>query len=236
MMSKSLGNVVEPDEVIDRFGADSLRVFILFIGPPEEDYDWPPQGPDVVVGAYRFCERVWKLVVDNLDALKGAGPASGASDVRKATHGALATITERYERFAFNTAISEMMTLQRTLSSAAPGASGGELREGVDVLLHVLAPIAPYLTEELWERLGGEGSIHARPWPQADPALAAVERVTLVVQVDSKVRDRIDVPADISEADAVAVARGSEKVQKFLAGDPVRVIARPPKLVNLLTK
>jgi leucyl-tRNA synthetase len=237
MMSKSTGNVVEPDEVINRYGADALRVFILFIGPPEEDYDWPPEGPDAVVGAYRFCERVWRLVTDNVDALRATGAATGDSELRRSVHRSLAAITERYDRFAFNTAISEMMVLQRTLASATGSAPAAELREGVDLLLHVLAPIAPYMTEELWERLGGDGSIHDRRWPQADPVLATVERATLIVQVDSKVRDRIEVPADISEEEAIAAARASEKLQAALGNtEPVRVIARPPRLVNFVTR
>jgi len=236
MMSKSLGNVVEPADVMDRFGADALRIFILFIGPPEDDYDWPEEGADVVVGAYRFCERVWRLVVDNLDALKAAGTPIGSTDLRRTTHRSLGNITERYERFAFNTAISEMMTLQRALS-AATSAPVAELREGVEVLLHTLAPMAPYLTEELWERLGGAGSIHDRLWPEADAELAAVERVTMVVQVDSRVRDKIDVAADISEGDAVTAAKASPRVQEHLAGrEVVRVVARPPRLVNLVTR
>ncbi len=236
MMSKSLGNVVAPEEVLDKYGADALRVFILFIGPPEDDYDWPPEGADAVVGAYRFCERVWKFVDNNADSMRGAGPASGDSELRKTVHRSLAAITERYERFAFNTAISEMMTLQRTLASSK-SAPAEELREGAEVLLHTLAPIAPYLTEELWERIGGEGSIHARKWPAADPALAAVDRVTMVVQVDGKVRDRIEVEANISEQDAEATALASDQVQRYLdGGKPTKVIVKPPRLVNVLTR
>ncbi|MGH2759257.1 MAG: leucine--tRNA ligase, partial [Actinomycetota bacterium] len=172
MMSKSTGNVVEPDEVIDRYGADALRIFILFIGPPEEDYDWPPEGPDAVVGAYRFCERVWRLVTDHADLLRGAGAPAGDSELRRSIHRSLALISERFERFAFNTAISEMMVLQRTLASSAGSVPAEELREGIDVLLHTLAPIAPYITEELWERIGGEGSIHAGAWTVAEASLA----------------------------------------------------------------
>ncbi len=236
MMSKSLGNVVAPGEVMDKYGADALRVFILFIGPPEDDYDWPDEGADAVIGAYRFLDRVWRLVTDNIVTLRGAGAPSGTSEVRKGVHRSLAAISERFERFAFNTAISEMMTLQRALMSGAKQLPAEELREGVDVLLHTLAPIAPYITEELWDRVGGEGSIHDRPWPQADPSLAAVERVTMVVQVDSKVRDKVDVPTDISEEDAKALALASDKVKGLLDGrEPVRVIARPPRLVNIVT-
>jgi leucyl-tRNA synthetase len=237
MMSKSTGNVVEPDVVLDRYGADALRVFILFIGPPEEDYDWPPEGPDVVVGAYRFCERVWRLVTENIESLRGADKAIGDSELRRSVHRCLARISERFERFAFNTAISEMMVLQRALASAAGTASPAELREGVDVLLHTLAPIAPYITEELWERLGGEGSIHDRAWPVGDPKLATIERVTMVVQVDSKVRDRVEVAADISEEEAVDIARSAEKVRAALGDvEPVRVVARPPRLINFVTR
>jgi leucyl-tRNA synthetase len=264
MMSKSLGNVVEPGEVIDRFGADALRVFILFIGPPEEDYDWPEEGADVVVGAHRFCERVWRLVADRAGELREAGAPEGSSDLRRTVHRSLATITERYERFAFNTAIAEMMTLQRTLSAAAGTAPVAEVREGVDVLLHTLAPIAPFLTEELWERLGGEGSIqskeslrsihskeslrsihskeslrsiHSQRWPEVDQALAAVATSSMAVQVDGKVRDVVEVPVDIGEDEAAELAKGLEKVQRFLEGrEIVRVVARPPRLVNLVTR
>jgi leucyl-tRNA synthetase len=237
MMSKSLGNVVAPGEVMDRYGADALRVFILFIGPPEDDYDWPEEGADAVIGAYRFLERVWRLVTDNVEKLRGAGEPSGSSETRKAVHRSLAAIGERFERFAFNTAISEMMTMQRMLTSGAKDLAAAEVREGVEVLLHTLAPIAPYITEELWERVGGDGSIHDRPWPIADSSLAAVESVTMIVQVDSKVRDKIDVPADITEADAQALALASDKVTSALGdADPARVIVRPPRLVNIVTR
>lgn len=236
MMSKSTGNVVDPNEVLDLYGADALRVFILFIGPPEDDYDWPEEGAEAVVGAHRFCERVWRLVTENAAVVNQAGTPSGLSELRMSIHRSLAAITQRFERFAFNTAISEMMTVQRTLAQSVSSAPPEEVREGVEILLHTLAPIAPFITEELWERIGGEGSIHDRPWPEADVDLATVAHVTMVVQVDSRVRDRFEVPADISEDEAVALAKGSAKVMAALDGREVaRVIARPPKLVNLVT-
>jgi leucyl-tRNA synthetase len=235
-MSKSTGHSVEPREVLDRYGVDALRIFILFIGPPTDAYDWPATGPDAVIPGYRFAERVWRFVTDNADVLRGAGAPQGASELRRAVHRSLSAITERYERFAFNTAIAELMTLHKTLT-AAKDASPADLREGVDVLLRTLAPIAPYLTEELWERIGGEGSVHDQPWPEADASLATVETVTMVIQVDSKVRDKVDVAADVSEEDAVAAARASDKVVSALDGrEPARVIARPPKLVNFVTR
>jgi leucyl-tRNA synthetase len=234
-MSKSTGHNVPPRLVIDKYGVDALRVFILFIGPPTDAYDWPAEGADAVVGAHRFVERVWRLVDGNADALRSAGEPSGNSELRRAVHRSLQAITERYDRFAFNTALAEMMTLQRTLTSAKD-APAAELREGVDVLLHTLAPIAPYVTEELWERIGGEGSIHDRPWPEVDRGLATVETVAMVVQVDSKKKDVVDVPADISEDDAIAIAKGLDRVRAALGdGEPARVIARPPKLINFVT-
>jgi len=235
-MSKSSGHSVEPREVIDRYGVDALRVFILFIGPPEDAYDWPEEGAQAVVGAHRFVERVWRTVTGVAERIREVPAPSGSGDLRRTVHRALREITDDFDRFKFNTAIAKMMTLTNELARAED-APVAELREGVEVLLHTLAPIAPYITEELWKRIGGEGSIHARRWPEADSALSTLEQVTMVVQVDGKVRDRVEVAADISEADAVAVALVSEKVREHLGGaDPARVIARPPRLVNLLTR
>jgi leucyl-tRNA synthetase len=235
-MSKSLGNVVEPSEVMDPYGADTLRLHMMFIGPPEAPYDWPEEGAQACVGSFRFLERVWKLVTDHARDLAGAGEASGTSDLRKLVHQKLAVITDDYDRYAFNTAVARLMELQSALTKAAGSAPAAEVREGVEVLLHCLAPFCPYITEELWERMGRTGSIHKAPWPQADADLARVERVTMIVQVDSKVRDRIDVDAGIGTDEAVALALASESVRKHLgAGGPAKVIARPPRLVNLLT-
>ncbi|HVE92928.1 MAG TPA: leucine--tRNA ligase [Actinomycetota bacterium] len=236
-MSKSLGNIVDPGEVLDRYGTDALRVFILFIGPPEMDYDWPAEGAEAVWGAYKFVERVWRLVTENSAALTDPSPPAGDSELRRTVHRHLATITSDFDRYAFNTAIARMMEMQGALSKAAAGAPAGELREGVEILLQCLAPVAPFITEELWESIGGQGSIHDRPWPEADPELSRVQQVTMVVQVDSKVRDRIEVDPSISEQEAVAAALASDRVQNLLAGRaPVQVVARPPRLVNVLTR
>jgi leucyl-tRNA synthetase len=237
MMSKSLGNTVEPAEVMDPYGADTLRLHVLFINPPDAAYDWPPDGARACVGSFRFLNDVWHLVTDNTESLRGAAAPSGESELRRFVHQKLAAITSDYERWAYNTAVSKLMELRTELNRAVrSGAEASEVREGVDVVLHCLAPFCPYITEELWERLGGGGSIHDRRWPVADPKLVAVERVTMIVQVDSKVRDKIEVPADISEDEAVAAAKASPKVQQHLDGRTIaRVIARPPGLVNLVT-
>ncbi|HVL80268.1 MAG TPA: leucine--tRNA ligase [Actinomycetota bacterium] len=234
-MSKSLGNVVEPAEVIEPYGADTLRLHMMFIGPPEAPYDWPEEGAQACIGSFRFLERVWRLVVENAAELSGAGEPSGSSELRKLIHRKLAVITDDYDRYSFNTAVARLMELQAALTKAVGTAPAAEVREGVDVLLHGLAPFCPYVTEELWERLGGTGSIHKAAWPEVDRDLARVERVTMVVQVDSKVRDRIEVDAGIGEQDAVALALASENVRRHLPGEPAKVIARPPRLVNLLT-
>jgi leucyl-tRNA synthetase len=237
-MSKSRGNLIEPGDVLDMFGADALRLHMLFINKPDEAYDWPREGAKATIGSFRFLTDVWRLVTGDIDVLRGAGSVSGDGELRKFVHRKLAAITDDYDRWAYNTAISKLMELRTELGRAArSGADSTELREGVDVLLHCLAPFCPYITEELWERLGGGGSIHERSWPLADPGLAAVERVTMVVQVDSKVRDRIEVAADISKEDAVAAATASPKIAAGLDGrEVVRAIAKPPRLVNLLTR
>jgi leucyl-tRNA synthetase len=237
VMSKSLGNVVDPQEVLSAFGADALRVFMMFIGPPDQDYDWPEEGVQAVVGSHRFLTRVWRLVGDHAPRVRDAEPPTVPSELRRTVHRTLDAVTADYERFAFNTAVAKLMTLQNELSSAASTAQPADLREGLGILVVCLAPFAPYITEELWEMLGGQGSVHAQAWPEADPGLARLEQVTMVVQVDSKVRDRLEVPADIPEEDAIRQALASEKVRALLAGaEPAKVIARPPRLVNILTR
>ena len=237
MMSKSLGNVVAPGEVMDKYGADALRVFILFIGPPEDDYDWPDEGADAVIGAYRFLERVWRLVTDNADALRGAGAPSGASETRKTIHRALGAIGERFERFAFNTAISEMMTLQRMLASGAKQLPAGRAARGRRTSCCTRWPPSRRTSpRSCGSGSGGRdrsttaaGRSPTRRWP-------CVESVTMIVQVDSKVRDKIDVPADISEDDASAAAWRPTRSGRARRAEPSRVIARPPRLVNILTR
>ncbi len=242
-MSKSKGNVVDPDRLIDEYGADTARLFSLFASPPERDLEWSDQG---VEGSFRFLARVWRLVRDNLDMLKGgagetAGGASNAArELRRATHKTIKKVTEDIEdRFHFNTAIAAVMELvnaayQHEAKRDDPG-SASAFREAVEAIILLLSPFAPHIASELWEATGKETSILRTPWPLYDPALIKAEEMTVVVQVNGRLRDRVTAPADASEEDIKAKALGLEKVAQFTGGrTPRKVIYVPGKLVNIV--
>ncbi|MEA2452095.1 MAG: leucyl-tRNA synthetase [Actinomycetota bacterium] len=238
-MSKSRGNIVEPQEAFQRFGADSLRLFMLFSGPPEANFDWPEEGVDAIGPvAYDWLKRVWRLCEENRDGFDGGGTEAGPAEetLRKDLHRTIKVVTADYEAFSFNTAIARLHELvnQAYRYRSGGGTNQQVLDEVIEVLLKLLAPIAPYLAEEQWHRLGHETSIHFEPWPEHDPQLATEEEVTMVVQVNGKVRDTILVPADVTEAKMTELALASEKVQGFLNGEPKKVIVKPPKLVSLV--
>jgi leucyl-tRNA synthetase len=230
-MSKSRGNRVQPKEVVDDHGADVARLTMLFAGPFEDDVDWADVSPE---GVARWLQRVWRAVNAAASATGGARDDALA----RAAHRATAEVTEDLERFKFNVAIAKLMTLTNTLTEAQrAGRAGPDARDAAERLTLMLAPLAPFVTEELWQRvLGHDGSVHRAAWPSFDPDLVRQERVTCVVQVDGKVRDRIEVPADV-DADALRdLALASERVKGALAGRAVgRTIVVPPKLVNLVT-
>jgi leucyl-tRNA synthetase len=239
-MSKSRGNIVEPVEAFDLYGADALRLYMLFSGPPEADFDWPEEGV-AAIGRVSFpwLQRVWRLCEQNRDIVNVGdlheGPAEQA--LRKQIHRTVKIVTEDYEAFSFNTALARLMELVNG-AYAYMGAGGGHpnvMRELIEVLLKLLAPMAPYIAEELWQRLGHSGSIHFESWPSYDESLATEEEATMVVQVNGKVRDTITVPFDVAEDEMVRRALASDKVQAHLGGrDPAKVITRPPKLVSLV--
>ena len=240
-MSKSRGNIVEPIEAFDKYGADALRLYMLFSGPPEQDFDWPEEGVDAIgPTTFSWLQRVWRFLEENrAHVVEGGGSPMNAADeaLRKFVHRTIKVVTDDYERFSFNTAIARMMELvnegYRYRSSG--GAHPTPLRDLAEALLKMLAPMAPYFAEEQWHRLGHDGSIHLETWPTFDPALAAADEVTMVVQVNGKVRDTIDVPASITEDEMLAKALASDKIQGYLNGnDPKKVIARPPKLLSLV--
>jgi leucyl-tRNA synthetase len=235
-MSKSKGNLVAPEEILDREGADSLRLAHLFVGPPGDDVDW--EGVKIE-GAHRFLNRVWRLALGEAEGTvvdRDPTPADEAID--RATHRLIARVTDEFERWSYNTAVAGCMEhvneLHRYLQSA-DGARRATLDAAVDALLLVMAPMTPHITAELWERRHPGGDVHAERWPSADEAKLVEETVTMVVQVDGKLRDRIDVPADIDGSEAERRALASPKVQAHLTGAPRKVIARPPKLVNVVT-
>ena len=222
-MSKSRGNVKSPDEYTERYGADTLRLFMMFLGPWSQGADWDAAGID---GCHRFLRRVWDL---GLAPRSTDGPADG--EVDRAVHRTIERVTRDLDDYAFNTAIAAMMELVNVL-----GKAGGPSRDrGIDTLVVLLAPFAPYISEELWHRRGGTGSVHQQSWPAFDPKIAAATEVTIVVQVDGKVRDRITVPAGTGKAELERLALASAKVQAALGGArPRTVVAVPDRLVNLV--
>ena len=226
-MSKSKGNLVEPMPLVERFGADTVRLTMLFAGPFEDDVDWKTVSTE---GIHKWLRRVHRAVFDAV-AATGEEPL----ELRRATHRTIQGVTHDLERYGFNVAISKLMVLTNELTKALGEGGGG--REAAESLALLLAPLAPFLAEELWrEALGHGSSVHTEQWPSFDPELAREDHVTLVVQVDGKVRDKMEVSPDISQAEAERRALDSERVQRLLDGRRVdRVIARPPRLVNLVT-
>jgi leucyl-tRNA synthetase len=231
-MSKSKGNLVAPAKYFDTVGADALRLFHLFVGPPADDVDWSEQTDEVIDGCARFLNRVWRLATGEVAVVEGATAPPG--DLTRATHALIARVSEDYDRWSYNTAVAACMEFTNLLYKHVQ-ADGVIPDQPVDTLLLLLAPMAPHVTAELWEQRHPGEHVHAQTWPAFDPALAAALTVTMIVQVNGKVRDRIEVDAGIDEAGMQLLALASAKVQAALAGAaPSKVIARPPRLVNLV--
>jgi leucyl-tRNA synthetase len=231
-MSKSKGNVVAPDYYYDNFGADALRLFELFVGPPKDDAVWNDAGAP---GTKRFLDRFWK------QATWDEGFAERAEDDRDRdllglAHRTVRKVTEDIDRFHFNTTVPALMVLSNELQTYLGEQPRREVYEEIiEKMLLMLSPMAPHIAHELWERSGREGMLAHESWPGWDEELAREETVTLVVQVNGKVRDRMDVSADITADQAEEVALSSERIQEWIDGQEVqRVIARPPNLVNLV--
>ncbi|MGD0880092.1 MAG: leucine--tRNA ligase [Acidimicrobiales bacterium] len=237
-MSKSKGNLVAPSSYLTTVGADALRLFHLFVGPPADDVDWSAQTDSVIDGCARFLDRVWRLAVPAEPRAGGSGGdelTEGDIAVRRATHKLVDRVSRDYERWSYNTAVAACMEFVNLVHPyARDGGRADVLDEAVDTLLLLLAPMTPHLAAEAWEHRHGD-HIHLRPWPVADPDQLVEETVTMVVQVNGKVRDRIEVAPDVSAAEAERLALASAPVAEALAGaQPTRVIARPPKLVNVV--
>jgi len=230
-MSKSRGNLVEPAAIIDEHGADVARLTMLFAGPFEDDVDWADVSPE---GTARWVQRVWRAV--HAAVREPEGPAD--EELARLAHRTTAAVSDDMERFRFNTAISKLMVFSNGLADAVRAGRGtaGQRRDAAERLVQLLAPLAPFVTEELWRVLGHTGSVHLTAWPGFDPELVRSERVTCVLQVDGKVRDRLEVAPDTREAELRAAALASERVHAALHGRRVaRVVVVPPKLVNVVT-
>ncbi len=238
-MSKSKGNLVAPTDYLTTVGADALRLFHLFVGPPADDVDWSEQTDSVIDGCARFLDRVWRLAVPAEAPADGTADASAdpAADlaVRQATHRLIDRVSRDYERWSYNTAVAACMEFVNLVAPyVRDGGTPAVAAEAVDTLLLLMAPMTPHLCAEAWERRHSD-QVHARAWPTADPDLLVESTVTMVVQVNGKVRDRLEVAPDISEDDAAAAALATDAVVAALDGAaPRRVIARPPKLVNVV--
>jgi leucyl-tRNA synthetase len=236
-MSKSRGNLVAPEEILDAQGADALRLAHLQVKPPQDDVDWEDFG---IEGCAKFLGRVWRLAIPGSDVVttvRDGEPKDADTEIDRATHRLIERVTADFERWSYNTAVAACMEYVNGLykyAQAEAGVHGSTFGAAIDSLLLVMAPMVPHMTAELWELRHGD-RIHLTPWPTADEAKLVTETVTMIIQVNGKVRDRVEVPASITEQDAAELALSSEAVQRHLEGQmPKRVVNRPPKLVNLV--
>lgn len=231
-MSKSRGNVIAPDDLVEKYGADTVRVYLMFFARWDQGGPWNHDG---IKGPQRFLHDVWQVA--RRAYAPAAEEAAATRALRRKTHQTIDKVGRDIEAFSFNTAIAALMELRNAMQEAARQAnvSAAAWDEAVDAMLRLLAPFAPHITEELWQQRGGAYSIHQQAWPAFDAAAAREEMVTLVVQVNGKLRDRIDIAAESSEAERRAVALASDNVQKFLDGRaPRQVIIARGTLVNIV--
>ncbi|MCB1924386.1 MAG: leucine--tRNA ligase, partial [Gammaproteobacteria bacterium] len=233
-MSKSKNNGVDPQTLIDRYGADTVRLYTMFTAPPDQSLEWSDEG---VEGAHRFLKRVWMLGVRLADSDAGdAADTAAHADTRREIHATLQKALYDYERQQFNTVVSACMSMSNALAKLDSSAAANTvLREGLGIILRLLAPIAPHIAHDMWRTLRmGDDILHAG-WPTVDEHALVSATTTYVVQVNGKVRAKIEVPADADKATVEAMARDNENVQKFLADLTVRkVIVVPNKLVNIV--
>jgi leucyl-tRNA synthetase len=244
-MSKSLKNVVDPNYLLDQYGADTARIFCLFAAPPEKDLEWSDQG---VEGSFRFLNRTWRIVMDYLDDIQGIEPFRSGEELegelktlRRKSHQTIKRVTTDIEdRFHFNTAISAVMELVNVLYQINRPASDDKkalsvIRETMETIIILLAPIVPHIAGELWEMIGYKSNLADVPWPAYDPLVAAEEEITIVIQVNGKVRSRINVPADEVEEKIKALVLEDEKVLKFIENKKIlKEVYVPKKLVNIV--
>jgi leucyl-tRNA synthetase len=226
-MSKSRGNVVNPDDVVEHWGADAMRLYEMFMGPLEKGAPW---SDEAIPGLHRFLQRAHRIVVGDDGEAAALAAGAGTPEQARLTAQTVQGVTDDIEGIRFNTAISKLMVFAREITREAPLP-----REGADAFVRLLCPFAPHLAEELWRALGHDSSAALAEWPEADAALLVREVIRIVAQVNGKRRDEIEVPADADEATIRAAALASQKVQKHLAGrEPRKVIVVPGRLVNVV--
>jgi len=241
-MSKSRGNVITPDEYVSELGADAVRTYLMFVAPWEKGGEWNDTG---ISGISRWLNRVWNLVLEQYQMKPTAvaqdkfGDEKAYRELQRVAHQTIRKVTEDMEKLRFNTMIAALMEftnyLARVKETGAVTDSSWE--EARDTLFLLLAPTAPHLAEELWQRTEHEYSIHNQSWPEWDEALARDEEITLVVQVNGKLRDRIMVPASITEAEARQIALERQRVKAYLEGKEITdIIYVPGRLVNLVVR
>jgi leucyl-tRNA synthetase len=263
VMSKSKGNVVDPDDMIQRYGADALRLYVMFVAPPEKEIEWTDAGLE---GSFRFLARVWRIVDQLAETIGGDGipePAqlelsTAERALRRKTHDTIRRVTQDLDpRVHLNTAVSALMELVNELyafcsasecvrigreSEAAeavgtvvPPATVAVIKEAVEALVLMMSPFAPHMAEELWERLDRSGGIVAAGWPVFDENVAKAEEIVVPVQVNGKVRGRVTVPADTPEAELQQIALADPQIKKHLEGRTVRkVIVAAGRLINIV--
>jgi leucyl-tRNA synthetase len=243
-MSKSKGNTVDPDYLIEKYGADTARLFCLFASPPEKDLDWSDQG---VEGCYRFLQRVWRMVVDRVDKLKDVEavlePETDDNDFNQLTykiHKTIKKVTEDIERFHLNTAIASIMELVNTiykfLEKDRKDLEALKILKGaIETVITLLFPFVPHITEELWGMLGEDRHFIKRPWPEYKEAYVKEERVVIVVEVNGKLRDRLEVERDIEEPRLIDIVYSLDKIKRYIDGKEIKkTIVVPNKLVNIV--
>ena len=224
-MSKSKGNVVSPDDLVRDYGCDSLRMYELFVGPPELDAEWDDRGID---GVYRFLTRVWNLVGDSKDK-----DIAATKEMIKIRNKMVYDITTRLDNFSLNTVISGFMEYNNKLLEIAKK-EGGVDKETLSTLAVLLAPFAPHMAEELWQQLGHEGTVFNAGWPTYDKEAMKDDEIEVAVQINGKMRAVVTVPADVSKEDAIAA--GKAAVADKLTGTIVKEIYVPGRIINIVQK
>ena len=234
-MSKSRGNVVNPDDYVAELGADTVRAYIMFLGPWEQGGEWDDSG---ISGMSRWLNRIWNLVMQPYEE-KGVSDDKTQTELLRTTHQTIRKVTNDIERLRFNTMVAALMEFSNYLTKVKESGQvkSSDCDEAIEKTLLLLAPSVPHLAEELWQLTGHEYSIHNQTWPSWDEDLAKEDEITLVIQVNGKLRDRINVPASITEDEAKEKARSSEKAKSHLEGkQTIKEIYVPGKLVNIVVK